>query len=171
MTKSNIFRQIRKNSKLIAVENVTSTSTALERSVLAGTFRRVLRKANYNGIVAMKFFFISKVNKDKIIAFAKKHISEPEDFRNKVIFRDKRKSNIFGSNGRIYAWLKSDSELLAPNTIPTVKNERSSVLVWGSMSANEVRISGFIDGIMDKMKYLDILIKILKQSTQKLSLG
>ncbi|GBN23628.1 hypothetical protein AVEN_179992-1 [Araneus ventricosus] len=38
------------------------------------------------------------------------------------------------------------------------------------MSANEVRISVFIDGIMDKMKYLDILNKILKQSAQKLSL-
>ncbi|GBN32656.1 Transposable element Tcb1 transposase [Araneus ventricosus] len=110
------------------------------------------------------------VNRDKRIAFAKKHISEPEEFSNKVIFRDKRKFNIFGSNGRIYAWLKPDSELLAPNTIPTVKHERSSVLLWGSMSATEVGISVFIDGIMDNMKYLDILNLNLKQSAQKLSL-
>ncbi|GBO07966.1 hypothetical protein AVEN_100182-1 [Araneus ventricosus] len=39
------------------------------------------------------------------------------------------------------------------------------------MSANEVGISVFIDGIMDKMKYLDMLNKNLKQSAQKLSLG
>ncbi|GBM17814.1 hypothetical protein AVEN_99685-1 [Araneus ventricosus] len=39
------------------------------------------------------------------------------------------------------------------------------------MSANEVGISVFIDDIMDKIKYLDILTKYLKQSAQKLSLG
>ncbi|GBM82605.1 Transposable element Tcb1 transposase [Araneus ventricosus] len=39
------------------------------------------------------------------------------------------------------------------------------------MSVNEVGISVFIDVIMDKMKYLDILNKNLKQSAQKLNLG
>ncbi|GBM29345.1 hypothetical protein AVEN_175984-1 [Araneus ventricosus] len=130
-------------------------------NVSAETFRWMLRKANYNGILAIEKLLISKVNRDQRTVFAKKHISEPEDFWNKVIFRDKHKFNIFGSDGRIYAWLKPDSELLAPNTIPTVKLEGSSVLVWGSMSANEVEISVFIDGIMDKMKYLDILNKNL----------
>ncbi|GBL85055.1 hypothetical protein AVEN_166343-1 [Araneus ventricosus] len=38
-------------------------------------------------------------------------------------------------------------------------------------SANEVGILVFIDGIMDKMKCLDILNKNLKQTAQKLSLG
>ncbi|GBN55718.1 hypothetical protein AVEN_169273-1 [Araneus ventricosus] len=81
------------------------------------TFRMVLRKTNYNGIVAITKPLISKVIRDKRIAFAKKHILGPEEFWNKVIFRAKHKFDIFGSNYRIYAWLKPDSELLAPNTI------------------------------------------------------
>ncbi|GBN35878.1 hypothetical protein AVEN_254816-1 [Araneus ventricosus] len=43
--------------------------------------------------------------------------------------------------------------------------------ITGSTSANEVGISVFINGIMDKMKCFDILNKNLKQCAQKLSLG
>ncbi|GBM44356.1 hypothetical protein AVEN_185660-1 [Araneus ventricosus] len=143
----------------------------MERSVSAKTLRRVHRKANNNGIVAIKPLSFPKSIEIKRIAFAKEHISDPEDFWNKVIFRDKCKFKIFGSNCRINAWLKHDSELLAPKTIPTVKDEGSSVLVWDSMPASEVEISHFIDGMMDKMKYLDIRNKNLKLSAQKLSLG
>ncbi|GBN15354.1 hypothetical protein AVEN_41154-1 [Araneus ventricosus] len=54
---------------------------------------------------------------------------------------------------------------------PTFKLEGSSVLVWGPMFANEAGILASIDGIMNRMKYLDVLNKILKLRAQKLSLG
>lgn len=170
-TKRIITRQIQKNPKTSAVKIATSASTAIERSVSAETIRRVLRKANYHGRVARKKPFFSKANRDKRIAFAKKHISEPGDFWKKVIISDESKFNIFGSDGQCYVWRKPNSELLPQNTIPTVKHGGGFVLVWGCMSANGVGNLVFIDGIMDKMKYLDILKKIFKQSVQKLNLG
>lgn len=170
-TQRNITRQIQKNPKTSAVKIATSTSIAIGRNVSAETIRRVLRKANYHGRVARKKPFISKVNRDKRIAFATKHISEPADFWKNVIFSDESKFNIFGSDGQCYVWRKPNSELLPQNTIPTVKHGGGSVLVWGCMSANGVGNLVFVDGIMDKMKYLDILKNNLKQSAQKLNLG
>ena len=49
----------------------------------------------------------------------------------------------------------------------TVKHGGGSVIVWGCMSAYGVRNLVFIDGIMDRHKYLDILKDNLEDSAKK----
>ena len=53
------------------------------------------------------------------------------------------------------------------NINPTVKGGRGSVLVWAYMSSSGVGNIQFIDGIMDKNAYLDILKRNIKESARK----
>ncbi|GBL85294.1 hypothetical protein AVEN_118863-1 [Araneus ventricosus] len=118
---------MRKNPKTSAVGIATATSTAIGRSVSSETIRRVLRKANYNGRVARVNLFISRIIRDKRIAYAKKYSSEPGDFGNNVILVTK--VNFIFSEVMVKAM--PNSELLPQNNIPTVKNRGGLDFVWG----------------------------------------
>ncbi|GFW90045.1 transposable element Tc1 transposase [Trichonephila clavipes] len=142
------------------------------RSVSAETIRRVLIKAGYNGRVARKKPLIGKRNRVKRLKFAKEHILKRtksfQRFWNEVIFSDESKFNIFGSDGRRMVWRKPNTSHHPKHTIPTVKHGGGSVMVWGCMAASGVGKLVFIDGIMHKMAYLNILQNNLKESADKL---
>ncbi|GFY16012.1 transposable element Tcb2 transposase [Trichonephila clavipes] len=141
------------------------------RSVSAETVRRVLRKAGYNGRVARKKPLIGKRNRVKRLKFAKEHILISQQFWNEVIFSDESKFNIFGSDGRRMVWRKPNTSHHPKHTIPTVKHGDGSVMVWGCMAAPGVGKLVFIDGVMHKMAYLNILQNNLKENADKLGLG
>ncbi|GFY24670.1 transposable element Tc1 transposase [Trichonephila clavipes] len=123
-------------------KKTASTFNNLGRYVSAGTVRRVLRKAGYNGRVARK----------------------------KALNCDESKFNIFGSDGRRMVWRKPNTSHHPKYTIPTAKHAGGSVMVWGRMTASGVGKLVFIDGIMHKMAYLNILQNNLKESADKLGL-
>lgn len=58
---------------------------------------------------------------------------------------------------------KRSQELNFRNLSPTIKHEDGSVMVWGCISSKEVGELVFIDVIMDKNRYLDILKQNLKK--------
>ncbi|GFV85946.1 transposable element Tcb2 transposase [Trichonephila clavipes] len=95
----------------------------------------------------------------------------PEQFWNKVTFSDESKFNIFGSDGHRMVWRKQNTSHHPKHTIPTVKHGGGSVMVWGCMAASRMGKLVFIDGIMHKMAYLNILQNNLKESADKLRLG
>ncbi|GFY31764.1 transposable element Tc1 transposase [Trichonephila clavipes] len=92
-------------------------------------------------------------------------MKEEMQFRNEVIFSDEIKFNIFGSDGRRMVWRKPNTS--HHHTIPTVKHEGGSVMVLGCMAASGVGKLVFIDQIMHKMAYLNILQNNLKESADK----
>ncbi|GFW78788.1 transposable element Tcb1 transposase [Trichonephila clavipes] len=95
----------------------------------------------------------------------------PQQFWNEVIFSDESKFNIFGSDGRRMVSRKPNTSHHPKHTIPTVKHGGGSVMVWGCMAASGVGKLVFIDGIMHKMAYLNILQNNFKESADKLGLG
>ncbi|GFX87299.1 transposable element Tcb2 transposase [Trichonephila clavipes] len=145
ITERRVINQVKIDSKISAPKIAASTSNTLGRSVSAETVRRVLRKAGYNG--------------------------RPQQFWNEVIFSNESKFNIFGSDGRRMVWRKTNTSHHPKHTIPTVKHGGGSVMVWGCMAASGVGKLVFIDGIMHKMAYLNILQNNLKESADKLGLG
>ena len=56
------------------------------------------------------------------------------------------------------------------NITPTVKHGGGSVMLWGCMSAYGVGNIQFIDNVMDKFIYNDILRKNVKQIAAKLGM-
>ncbi|GFW47589.1 transposable element Tc1 transposase [Trichonephila clavipes] len=171
ITDRRVIHQVKIDPKISTPKIAASTSNTLGRSVSAETVRRVLRKASYNGRVARKKLLIGKRNRVKRLKFAKEHILKPQQFWNEVIFSDESKFNIFGSDGRRMVSRKPNTSHYPKHTIPTVKHVKhggGSVMVWGCMATSGVGKLVFIDGIMHKMAYLNILQTNLKESADNL---
>lgn len=57
------------------------------------------------------------------------------------------------------------------NLIPTVEHGGKSVMVWGCMKAGDMEPLEFIDDIMDRVMYINILKRNLHSSARKLGIG
>ncbi|GFW44072.1 transposable element Tcb2 transposase [Trichonephila clavipes] len=68
-------------------------------------------------------------------------------------------------------WRKPNTSHHPKHTTPTVKHEGGTVMVWGMYGCVGVGKLVFIDGIMHKMAFLNILHNNLKESADKLGLG
>lgn len=95
---------------------------------------------------------------------------KPKQFWDEVVFSDESKFDVFGSDRRHMVWRKPNIALHPNNTVPTVKHGGGEVMVWGCMAASGVGNLAFIDGMMDKIAYLNILKNNLKDSAEKLGL-
>lgn len=165
-----ILRKIKIDPKISVPKLTKEVSQRINKPVSTETVRRILRKSGYNGRIARKKPFISKVNRQKRIEFAEKYVNEPVEFWTNVIFTDETKINLFGSDGRQIVWRKPNTELDGKNIVKTVKHGGGSLMLWGAMGANGTGNLYEIRGIMDKNVYLDILKTNLKPSAQKLNM-
>ena len=74
-----------------------------------------------------------------------------------VIFSDKSKFNLFGSDGRQYCWRRSGERLLDRHIQPTIKFWRGSIMVWRCMTWKGIGNLRLIEGKMDKYIYREVL--------------
>lgn len=165
-----ILRQIHQNPRQSVPELTVEVATRIQKPLSTETVRRVLRSNGLNGRVARKKPFISKVNQKKRLEFAKEYVNKPEEFWRNVIFSDECKINLFGSDGKQIVWRKPNTELQKENLCGTVKHGGGSVMVWGCMAASGTGNLVFIDTIMTKDVFLDILKKNLKSSAARLGM-
>ncbi|CAK9803685.1 Transposable element Tc1 transposase [Anthophora quadrimaculata] len=154
------------------IRNLTSeVSSRIKTKISVETIRRTLRKEGYNGRIARKKPYISEANRKKRLEFAKAFVNYDESFWENVIFSDETKINLFGRDGRKQiVWRKVNTEYDKKNTCPTIKHGGGSVMLWGCIGSNGTGSVEFINGKMDKIQYLNILKKHLKQSAEKLKM-
>ena len=84
--------------------------------------------------------------------------------RNKILWSDETKIELFGLNAKHHVWRK-------PGTIPTVKHGAGSIMLWGCFSAAGTWRIVRLEGKMNVAKYREILVENLFQSAQNLRLG
>ncbi|KAF2884424.1 hypothetical protein ILUMI_21748 [Ignelater luminosus] len=133
------------------------------------TIRRALRRAGFGSRIARKKPSISTKNKNLPLKFPQELITKNNEFWDSVLFSDESKYNLFRSDGRIRVWRHPNTEFKSKNIQHTVKHGGGGVLVWGCMTSFGVGELVFIDQIMDKNFYLDILKNILQKSTLHLN--
>lgn len=166
-----IMRMVVADPRISAPKLSTIMSTSYNKNVCAQTIRQTIKNHGLNGRIARKKPFVSEVNRKKRLIFAKEHKHHGDEFWDTVLFSDESKFNLFGSDGRINVWRKPNTEMDPKHLRPTVKHGGGSLMVWGCFSAAGTGNLVFIDGIMNKSSYLDILKANLKASAEKLGIG
>ena len=81
--------------------------------------------------------------------------------RNKILWSDETKIELFGRNANLHIWRK-------PGTIPMGKHGGGSIMLWGCFSAAGTERLVRMEGKMNRAKYRDILDENLLQSAQDL---
>ncbi|CAK9832656.1 Transposable element Tc1 transposase [Anthophora retusa] len=153
-----ICREIKINPGINIKNLTTEISNRIKgKNISVETIRRTLRKEEYHGRVARKKPYISKANREKRLQFAKTYVNCDNNFWKSVIFSDETKINLFGRDGKKQiVWRKPNTEYHVRNTCPTVKHGGGSVMLWGCIGTNGTGNMEFVEGTMDKIKYLDI---------------
>uniref|UniRef100_A0AAQ4QG94 Tc1-like transposase DDE domain-containing protein n=1 Tax=Gasterosteus aculeatus aculeatus TaxID=481459 RepID=A0AAQ4QG94_GASAC len=105
---------------------------------------------------------------------SKKHMTarleDSQTMRNKIIWSDETKIELFGLNSKRHVWRKPGTAHHLANTIPTVKHG-GSIMLWGCFSAGGTGRLVRIEGKMNAAMYRDILDENMLQSALDLRLG
>lgn len=165
-----IIRSIKKNPKLSAPALTAELNARNDEKVCAETVRTVIKSHGYNSRTVRSKPFISKINQQKRLQFAKYYISHGKTYWDDVIFADESKFNIFGSDRKPRVWRKPNTEFDPKHLNLTVKQGGGNVIVWGCFSTNGVGTLVFIDGNMNGDMYVAILKENLRQSAEKLGI-
>lgn len=168
--KQYIIQKIKQDPKKPVKLLTAEVSNIINKPLSAETVRRVLRSEGFHGRIARKKPYISKINRMKRLAFAKKYIDKDMAFWRTVLFTDESKFNIFGNDGKQIVWRRANTALKKNNLTPTVKHGGGNCMVWGCMAANGVGNLAFITTKMDQYIYLNLLKENLQPSVQKLGL-
>ena len=135
------------------------------------TIAAALHQSGLYGIVARRKPLLSKRHMAACLAFAKRHLKGSQTTRNKILWSDETKIELFGVNAKRYVWRTPDTTHHLANTNPTVKHGSGSIMLWGCFSVAGTGRLVTIEGKMNAAMYRDIQEENLLQSALELRLG
>ncbi|KAF0729887.1 hypothetical protein Ae201684P_014424 [Aphanomyces euteiches] len=165
-----IIREAKKNRRVSAEKIKEGFLVYYDKELSESTIRRQIKTTGMNGRAGRKKPFISKVNRAKRLAYAKKYQHFTVDDWKRVLFTDESPSNLYGSNGRIFVWRKPGEEFVDQCLVPTYKSGRQTVMVWGSIGYHGAGSLVFCPSKMNSNDYLEIVYSALPDSFVKLDL-
>ncbi|KAG2468185.1 TCB1 transposase, partial [Polypterus senegalus] len=135
------------------------------------TISAAIHQSGLYGRVAKRKPLLSKRQMAACLEFAKRHLKDSQTMRNKILWFDETKIELFGVNARHHVWRKPGTAHHQANTILTVKHGGGSIMLWGCFSAAGTGRLVTIKGKMTAAMYRDILGENLLHSTLDLRLG
>ncbi|KAG2465867.1 TCB1 transposase, partial [Polypterus senegalus] len=159
-------------------KNLMVTLSELQRSSVERgepsrwtTISATIHQSGLYGRVARRKPLLSKRHMAAHLEFAKRHLKDSQTMRNKILWSDETKIELFGVNARHPVWRKPSTAHHQANAIPTVKHGGGSIMLWGCLSAAGTGRTVRIKGKMTAAMYRDILDENLLQSALDLRLG
>ncbi|KAG2468313.1 TCB1 transposase, partial [Polypterus senegalus] len=165
-----LVREVTKNP-MVTLSELQRSSVERGEPSRRTTISAAIHQSGLYGRVARRKPLLSKRHMAARLEFVKRHLKDSQTMRNKILWSDETKIELFGVNARPYVWRKPGTAHHQANTIPTVKHVGGSIMLWGCFSAagagRLVRIKGKVTVAM----YRDILDENLLQSALDLRLG
>ena len=135
------------------------------------TISAAIHQSGLYGRLARRKPLLCKRHTAAHLEFAKIHLKDFQTMRNKILWSDETKIELFGVNARRHVWRKPGTAHHQANTIPTVKHGGGSIMLWGCFSAARTGTLVRMEGKMNAAMYRDILDEKLPQSALDLRLG
>ena len=104
------------------------------------------------------------------LKFAKGHMKDFESMRQNILWSNEMKIELFGLNAKRHIWQKMSTAHHPSNSIPTMKHDGDSIMLWGCFSLAETGRLGRIEGTIKGAKYRQIFEENLLQSAKHLQL-
>ncbi|KAG2470074.1 TCB1 transposase, partial [Polypterus senegalus] len=163
-----LVREVTKNPK---VSELQRSSVERGEPFRRTTISAAIHQSGLYGRVAIRMPLLSKRHMAARLEFAKRHLKDSQTIRNKILWSDETKIEHFGVNARRHIWRKPGTAHHQANTIPIVKHDGGSIMLWGCFSAAGTGRLVRIKGKMTAAIYRDILDENLLQSTLDHRLG
>lgn len=157
-------RALRRAARAITsgfARDATDLQRRMFPDVSARTVRRELCSIGLNGRIRRKKPFLTKSHVAQRKVWAKGFLEWTEKNWELVVFSDKSKFNLFGSDGRHYCRRRVGEEFLERNVDKKVKHGGGSLMVWGCITSKGTGRLHRIDGNLTAAQYCDILSKSL----------
>ena len=158
-----LVREVTKNT-MVTLTELQSPSVEMGEPSRRTTISAALHKLGLYGRVARRNPLLCKRHTTVCLEFAKRHLKDSQTMRNKIIWSDETKIELFSLKAKCQVWKK-------PGTILLVKHGDSRIMLWGCFSEAGTERLVRIEGKMNGAKYREILDENLLQSPQDLRLG
>ncbi|KAG2458240.1 TCB1 transposase, partial [Polypterus senegalus] len=165
-----LVREVTKNP-MVTLSEFQRSSVEKGEPSRRTTISAAIHQLGLYGRVARRKPLLSKRSMTAHLEFAKRHLKDSQTMRNKILWSDESKIELFGVNARHHIWRKPGTAHHQANTIPTVKHVGGSIMLWGCFSAAGTGRLVRIKGKMTAAMYRDILDENLLQSALDLRLG
>ncbi|KAG2455931.1 TCB1 transposase, partial [Polypterus senegalus] len=165
-----LVREVTKNP-MVTLPELQRSSVERGEPSRRTTISAAIHQSGLYGRVARRKPLLSKRHMAARLEFAKRHLKDSQTIRNKILWSDETKIELFGVNARRHVWKKPGTTHHQPNTIPTVKHIGGSIMLWGCFSVAGTGRLVRIKGKMTAAMYRDILDENLLQSALDLRLG
>ncbi|KAG2460371.1 TCB1 transposase, partial [Polypterus senegalus] len=164
-----LVREVTKNP-MVTLSELQRSSVEKGDPYRRTTISAAIHQSGLYGRVARRKPLLSKRHMAARLEFAKSHLKDSQTMRNKILWSDETKIELFGVNARRHVWRKPGTAHHQVNTIPTVKHGGGSIMLWGCFSVAGTGRLVRIKGKMTVAMYRDILDENLLQSTLDLRL-
>uniref|UniRef100_A0AAZ3RU29 Transposase Tc1-like domain-containing protein n=1 Tax=Oncorhynchus tshawytscha TaxID=74940 RepID=A0AAZ3RU29_ONCTS len=117
---------------MVTLTELKSSSVEMGEPSRRTTISAALHQAGLYGRAARRKPLLSKRHMTVHLESTKRHLKDTQTMRNKILWSDETKIELFGLNAKRHVWRK-------PGTVPTVKHGGGSIMLWGCFSGTQIK--------------------------------